>query len=202
VRPAHSALRGHRLYLLTLTGADACHRMMRRSGMHPIIAYRCRCMPQDDAQKRHAPNVGTCGRLACAPNVGCAGHVLMYTRMAPRPGGRRWRGPAVLAVRTELIADATDVSRDAPRYAANLQMSAEMLRDTTRISRMSAEMHRGSPRSTVTREVGGKLRCTSSLDVQGWPGSTVALCTNTKDVRGFTFQNTFIPSRLGVYSSL
>ena len=178
MRPAHSALRGRRLYLLTLTGADACHRMMRRSGMHPMW--------------------GPVG-LACAPNVGCAGHVLMYTRMAPRPGGRRWRGPAVLAVRTELIADATDVSRDAPRYAANLQMSAEMLRDTTRISRMSAEMHRGSPRSTVTRGVGGKLRCTSSLDVQGWPGSTVALCTNTKDVRGFTFQNTFIRLlRLGV----
>jgi hypothetical protein len=78
----------------------------------------------------------------------------------------------------------TDVSRDAPRYDANLQMSAEM--------------HRGSPRSTVTRGVGGKLRCTSSLDVQGWPGSTVALCTNTKDVRGFTFQNTFILLRLGV----
>ena len=131
MRPAHSALRGRRLYLLSLTGADACHRMMRRSGMHPMR--------------------GPVG-LACAPNVGCAGHVLMYTRMAPRPGGRRWRGPAVLAVRTELIADATDISRDAPRYAANLQMSAEM--------------HRGSPRSTVTRGVGGKLRCTSSLDVQ------------------------------------
>jgi hypothetical protein len=165
VRPAHSALRGRRLYLLSLTGADACHRMMRRSGMHPMW--------------------GPVG-LACAPNVGCAGHVLMYTRMAPRPGGRRWRGPAVLAVRTELIADATDISRDAPRYAANLQMSAEM--------------HRGSPRSTVTRGVGGKLRCTSSL-CRGGPAQ-LWHCARTQrmcaDSRFNKFQNTFILLRLGV----
>ena len=132
---AHSALRGRRLYLLTLTGADACHRMMRRSGMHPMW--------------------GPVG-LACAPNVGCAGHVLMYTRMAPRPGGRRWRGPAVLAVRTELIADATDVSRDAPRYAANLQMSAEMA-DAPRYDANLQDVSRDAPRlSTQHRNTGGR----------------------------------------------
>jgi hypothetical protein len=133
VRPAHSALRGRRLYLLTLTGADACHRMMRRSGMHPMW--------------------GPVG-LACAPNVGCAGHVLMYTRMAPRPGGRRWRGPAVLAVRTELIADATDVGRDAPRYAAALHRCQPRCSE---IRRESPDVSRDAPRlSTQHRNTGGR----------------------------------------------
>lgn len=133
MRPAHSALRGRRLYLLTLTGADACHRMMRRSGMHPMW--------------------GPVG-LACAPNVGCAGHVLLYTRMAPRPGGRRWRGPAVLAVRTELIADATDVGRDAPRYAAALHRCQPRCSE---IRRESPDVSRDAPRlSTQHRNTGGR----------------------------------------------
>ena len=41
----------------------------------------CRCMPQDDAQMRHAPNVGPYGvsmRTSCLMwLVGCVRHVLM-----------------------------------------------------------------------------------------------------------------------------
>ena len=138
MRPAHvicthTQLFGIRLYLLSLTGADACHRMMRRCGMHPMS------------------NVGPCGVSMHTSCGVCGACTHVYTYGAAAADGD---GPAVLAVRTELIADATDVSRDAPRYAAALHRStdvtAEMHRDTPRLSTdVSRDAPRGSPH-TVT----------------------------------------------------
>jgi hypothetical protein len=166
-RVHNTALRGPRLYLLSL----------------------CRCMPQDDTQMRHAPNLGTCG-VSMRTQCGVCG---MYSCIHAWRRGRRRRvrwltlcthGGEVQRCysgedRTHRRCDrcqprCTEIRRGSP------QMSAEMHRDTPRLSRCQprcTEIRRGSPHRN-----GGKLRCGSGLDggVQA-AGSTVALCANPNE---------------------
>jgi len=107
----------------------------------------------------------------------------------------------VLAVRTELIADATDVSRDAPVQFSFFAVPPARVggpRDAPRseIRRGSPDVSRDAPRyaAALHTVTGGSCGVDPVWMGVCRPPAQLWRCarTRTKVVRGLTFQNTFI----------